>query len=109
MSSDGMAPTADPASIGGAVRSDDYLLCIDRERSFKVPMPGSGELVVGRGPEAGLTVDDPLMSRAHAQLLVVPDGLRVADLGSRHGTLVNGERVGEPRLVRSGDVITIGG
>lgn len=57
---------------------------------------------------AGLSVDDPLVSRAHAQLLAVPDGLRLSDQSSRHGTLLNGERLTEPRLVGSGDVIAIG-
>jgi two-component system response regulator AtoC len=48
------------------------------------------------------------VSRAHAQILVGPEGLRVADLGSRHGTLVNGDKITEPRTLRGGDVITIG-
>jgi two-component system response regulator AtoC len=86
----------------------EQVFCIDGDRSFTVAIPSSGELVIGRGPDAGLSVDDPLVSRAHAQLLVLPDGLRLSDLGSRHGTLVNGERIVEPRLVRSGDVVTIG-
>src|SRR5262245_51052723 len=107
--------TADPvvstAVSGGApaVGRAEQLLCIDGDRSFTVTMPGSGELVIGRGPDATLSVDDPLVSRAHALLLAVPDGLRLSDLGSRHGTLLNGERLAEPRLVGSGDVITIGG
>ncbi|HEV7557739.1 MAG TPA: sigma 54-interacting transcriptional regulator [Kofleriaceae bacterium] len=100
----------DPVAARREVAVDDreYLLCIHNDRSFVVRIPTSGELVVGRGPDAGLSIDDPLVSRAHAQLLVVPDGLRLMDLGSRHGTLVNGERVIAPRLVVSGDVVTIG-
>ena len=106
--------TADPAASlagvpGPRVRPrSDQVLCIHGDRSFSVTLPPSGELVIGRGPGAGLSVDDPLVSRAHAQLLAVPDGLRLSDLGSRHGTLVNGERLVEPRLVAAGDVITIG-
>jgi DNA-binding NtrC family response regulator len=104
-----VANTADPAMTAAAARTrSEQLLCIDGDRSFLLTMPSSGELVVGRGPDAGLSVDDPLVSRAHALLLLVPDGLRLSDLGSRHGTLVNGDRVTEPRLVSSGDVITIG-
>src|ERR1043166_7980921 len=106
--------TADPVAVtaaraGGSpnVRAEQ-MLCIDGDRSFTVTMPSSGELVIGRGPDAGLPVDDPLVSRAHAMLLVVPDGLRLSDLGSRHGTLLNGERLTEPRLVGSGDVIAVG-
>ncbi|HEX3481515.1 MAG TPA: sigma 54-interacting transcriptional regulator [Kofleriaceae bacterium] len=106
--------TADPvgstAVSGGApgLGRTEQLLCIDGDRSFTVTMPSSGELVIGRGPDAGLAVDDPLVSRAHALLLAVPDGLRLSDLGSRHGTLLNGERLTEPRLVGSGDVVGIG-
>jgi DNA-binding NtrC family response regulator len=109
-----IATTADPVAVtaartGAPVHARaEQLLCIDGDRSFTVTMPGSGELVIGRGPDAALSVDDPLVSRAHALLLVVPDGLRVSDLGSRHGTLLNGERLVEPRLVGSGDVIAIG-
>src|ERR1041384_2930193 len=87
--------TAQPGALPRA--RADQVLCIDGDRSFTVVIPSSGELVIGRGPDAGLAVDDPLVSRAHAQLLVVPDGLRVADLGSRHGTLVHGERITQPR------------
>jgi pSer/pThr/pTyr-binding forkhead associated (FHA) protein len=110
----GVTNTADPvasltAPPGATSRPrSEQVLCIDGERSFTVTIPSSGELVIGRGPDAGLAVDDPLVSRAHAQLLVVPDGLRLSDLGSRHGTHVNGDRLLEPRLVGSGDVITIG-
>ena len=104
---DQVAVTAIPASAPPRGRAEQ-LMCIDGDRSFTVAMPDSGELVIGRGPDAGLSVDDPLVSRAHALLLVVPDGLRLSDLGSRHGTLLNGERLVEPRLVSSGDVIAVG-
>jgi DNA-binding NtrC family response regulator/pSer/pThr/pTyr-binding forkhead associated (FHA) protein len=110
----GVTHTADPvvsmAATHSASRGEraEQVLCIDGDRSFTVTIPASGELVIGRGPDAGLAVDDPLVSRAHAQLLVVPDGLRLSDLGSRHGTHVNGDRIVEPRLLGSGDVITIG-
>jgi two-component system, NtrC family, response regulator AtoC len=104
-----VANTADPAQTAAAARGrSEQVLCIDGDRSFSLTLPGSGELVIGRGPDAGLSVDDPLVSRAHAVLRVVPDGLCLSDLGSRHGTLINGDRVTEPRLVSSGDVITIG-
>ncbi|MBP6631175.1 MAG: sigma 54-interacting transcriptional regulator [Kofleriaceae bacterium] len=89
-------------------RDGDYLLCIDGERSWRAILPREGELFIGRGVEAGLRLDDELVSRTHAQLLIVPDGLRLSDLGSRHGTSVNGKRLAGPRLLASGDVISIG-
>jgi two-component system, NtrC family, response regulator AtoC len=108
-----VAKTADAPGATSVARHDDraaeYLLCIAGDRSFTVRFPESGDLVIGRAPDAGLVVDDPLVSRAHAQLLMVPDGLRLIDLGSRHGTLVNGERITDARMVSSGDVIAVGG
>jgi len=93
---------------GLANRSNEYLLVIEGERSWTVHLPVAGELIIGRGPEVGLSLADPLVSRRHAHILVGPDGLRLSDRGSRHGTLVNGEPVSAPRAIRSGDVITIG-
>jgi two-component system response regulator AtoC len=102
--------TADAHSTGTADATSvaESVLCIDGDRSFTLAFPASGELVIGRGPDAGYAPTDPLVSRAHAQLLVMPEGLRVADLGSRHGTLVNGDRLTEPRMLRAGDIVTIG-
>jgi two-component system, NtrC family, response regulator AtoC len=102
--------TQDANSTGdnGAPRVPPALLCIDGDRSFLLKIPASGELVIGRGPEAGFAVDDPLVSRTHAHLLLVPEGIRITDLGSRHGTLLNGDRIHDPRILRSGDVVTIG-
>jgi two-component system, NtrC family, response regulator AtoC len=104
-------PTVDVAQTAGSSPSSsraDYLLVIDGERSWTVPLPASGELVVGRSPEATLRLSDDLVSRSHAQLLAVPDGIRITDLSSRHGTLVNGQPLGSPRLLISGDVVTVG-
>ena len=104
-------PTQDLTKTAGASPAADradYLLCIEGERSWTVPLPVTGELIVGRGSDAGLRIGNELVSRAHAQLLVVPDGIQVRDLDSRHGTLVNGQRLTGARLVSSGDVIAIG-
>ena len=97
-----MSPAREPSGQA------DYLLCIEGERSWTVPLPASGELIIGRGTDAALRLGDDLVSRAHAQLLVVPDGIRILDLGSRHGTAVNGQPLAGPRLLASGDVITVG-
>lgn len=54
-------------------------------------------LVIGRGTDADLRIDDPGVSRRHAQLRVVDRGNRVdmeiVDLGSTNGIIVNGQRV----------------
>jgi len=96
------------AAASAAVSGVEQLLCIAGDRSFVVAMPRAGELTIGRGRDADLMTDDPLVSRGHARLVAVPDGLQREDLGSRHGTLVNGERLAGPRQVAAGDVIAVG-
>lgn len=66
-------------------------------------------LTIGRSHENDLVLDDPLVSRRHAQLHASADGgWIVTDLGSFNGTFVNGVQVSEKRLTRF-DLIAIGG
>jgi len=53
-----------------------------------------GATVIGRGEDCDLSVEDPLVSRRHARLLVNEDGITLEDLGSRNGVFLNGRRVG---------------
>jgi two-component system response regulator GlrR len=52
-----------------------------------------GSCVVGAGKQADLILDDPEVSRRHVELSLVPEGVHVADLGSRNGTFYLGQRV----------------
>ena len=65
-------------------------------------------LTMGRGDDAGLFIDDPEISRAHAVLAATAEGLEIQDLGSLNGTWVNGERITSPTLLGPGDVVKIG-
>ena len=67
-----------------------------------------GELVVGRGIDCDLQIDDGLVSRRHARLYVTPHGLMVQDLGSRNGVFVNQRRLKEPLLLAHGDTVGVG-
>lgn len=64
-------------------------------------------LVVGRGTEADLRVNDPGVSRRHAEFVVSGDTVEVADLGSTNGVLVDGHKVARTAL-RDGAVVRIG-
>jgi pSer/pThr/pTyr-binding forkhead associated (FHA) protein len=68
---------------------------------------GDGELTIGRGEGCDIVVDDPTMSRTHARLTRVGDAIVVEDLGSRNGTIVNGDLVARAEL-RTGDTMTLG-
>jgi predicted component of type VI protein secretion system len=67
-----------------------------------------GQFVVGRSAGCQLSLDDPLVSRRHALLVVAREGVTVEDLGSRNGVVVNGDRIAGVRLVTPGDKIVIG-
>ena len=64
-------------------------------------------LRLGRAPEADVHVGDRWVSREHCEIDCIDDVLLVRDLGSKHGTFVNGRSVLEAEL-RPGDLLNIG-
>lgn len=66
------------------------------------------QLVIGRGSDADLRIDDPGISRRHARISVhdTGDGLSVTieDLGSTNGVVVNGHTVASATLADGSDV-----
>jgi pSer/pThr/pTyr-binding forkhead associated (FHA) protein len=72
-----------------------------------VPLPDDACVAIGRSRSCEVTLASPDASRRHAEIVPVPAGHLLRDLGSTNGTLVNGERVEECTLA-SGDRIEIG-
>ena len=72
-------------------------------------IPLGGEVTtVGRGRGADIRLDDPSVSRLHAEIVRRGPYYYVADLGlSRNGTRVNGRPVAR-RVLDDGDVISFG-
>jgi FHA domain-containing protein len=66
-----------------------------------------GVIVIGRSSGCDVVVDDPNVSRRHAEIRRLGEGYSLVDLGSTNGTEVNGQRVGETSLM-NGDVIGVG-
>ena len=75
----------------------------DAGRVVEVDRP----LVLGRVHGADLVIRDARASRRHAELAPAGDGLRLRDLGSANGTLVDGEPASDV-LLRGGEEIRIG-
>lgn len=63
---------------------------------------------IGRRADNHLVIDDPRVSRTHAQLRAIQGHYLVFDLNSTGGTYVNGERITQ-LLLRPGDVISLSG
>jgi phosphoserine phosphatase RsbU/P len=65
-------------------------------------------VVLGRSSSVELPVHDRAMSRTHARLYRSGDNWLVEDLGSRNGTLVNGQRIDGPTPLGPGAVVRVG-
>jgi DNA-binding NtrC family response regulator len=66
-----------------------------------------GTLVIGSHPEADLTLTDATVSRYHAELALLAEGVRVKDLRSTNGTFVGDSRI-ESAVVPPGSEIRLG-
>src|SRR5246127_3870623 len=62
---------------------------------------------VGRKVDKDLVIADPRVSRDHAQIMQEGQEFFLIDLGSKHGTFVNGERIQRQKLER-GDRLEFG-
>ncbi len=78
-----------------------------RLRATEINLP-MGEVLIGRGPECFLRINEPMVSRRHARLRISPDRVLLEDLGSRNGSQVNGVGVSELVALTPGDLIAIG-
>lgn len=76
-------------------------------RTMEINLP-LGEIIIGRGPECYLRVDEPMVSRRHARLRVTPTQVFLEDLGSRNGSRVNGINATAPVALNPGDILGVG-
>lgn len=63
--------------------------------------------VIGRGSDADVVLDDPGVSRRHAEVRIADGQASVHDLGSTNGTVVDGRRT-DSAVLADGSVITMG-
>ena len=90
---------------------------LERHRAVIVTVAGTtagneyeldqARMSIGRGPGVALEFDDSTMSREHAAFEVVDESIRLRDLGSTNGILVNGAPVLAAKL-KHGDRIELG-
>lgn len=66
------------------------------------------QLNIGRDSTNEITVNDAEVSRRHARLTFQGGKYVLEDMGSTNGTFVNGQRLAGPRVLKSGEVISLG-
>lgn len=93
----GLPPAADPAPAG--------FLIVDGERHVPLTKP---VVTLGRRLDNDIVLDDPRVSRHHAQIRQRYGKWVLYDLNSRAGTQVNDQPVAEC-VLRPGDVIALAG
>lgn len=97
--------SAEMPHAGQHAQTTKYFLINDENQAF--PLQGVS-INIGRAPHNQLVIDDPRVSRLHAQLRIIDGAYNIFDLNSRGGTYVNGEWVEQAHL-RPGDNISLAG
>ena len=90
-----------PGLPAGATQTQEFDFQSDPYRSV---------WLIGRQLGSNIHLVDPSVSRAHAEIIVSPQGLMVRDLGSANGTFINEQPVSneQPVAVRPGDRLRVG-
>ncbi len=98
-------PSSSPAKEEESPIPENAFLVIEGRRVFPLNAP---VINIGRRLENHLVIDDPRVSRQHAQLRAIRGRYVIFDLNSTGGTFVNGQRVNQS-ILYPGDVISLAG
>jgi hypothetical protein len=91
-------------AVRDAVRSGRALLLHEGRRLVIAPAGAT----IGRSRQCDIVLNDPNVSREHAEVRQRGEQWFVRDLGSTNGTALNGRRLSGAEQVNSGDEIEIG-
>ena len=92
-----------PDNIKKATRHVKAFLILENGVHFQLK---KSVINIGRREENELVIDDPHVSREHAQIRLVQDSYFLFDLNSTGGTFVNGRKI-EQSTLQTGDVISL--
>ena len=95
---------AEPLEERARARQDTALLLTGGKRV----VIGSGGATMGRSRQCDLMLDDPNVSRTHAEVRARGGSWVLTDLGSTNGTRLNGRRVEGSEVLKPGDKIELG-
>ncbi|MGD9099647.1 MAG: FHA domain-containing protein, partial [Anaerolineae bacterium] len=85
----------------------ELVVCQGPSAGMRIPLGATVRL--GRAADNDIVIGLPQVSSHHAFISATESGHVVADQGSANGTWVNDERIVQPCLLRSGDIIAVGG
>ena len=80
-----------------------------QDNGLTIPLSG-GAVILGRGPDNDVDVDDETVSRRHALISETPDGFVLRDLGSANGTYLDRDKIDHrDHQLRHGNRIRLAG
>jgi Protein of unknown function (DUF3662)/FHA domain len=95
---------SEPLEERGRSRAQTASLTVEGRRVVIGPQGAT----IGRGRQADVVLNDPNVSRKHAEIRPRGGSWVVADLGSTNGSQLNGRRIDGPEVLRPGDEIELG-
>jgi len=78
---------------------------VHQGKRLVLPQP---EVIIGREPECQIRIGSSDVSRRHCQLFITDEGIKIRDLGSQNGTIVNDLAIEGEVLLNPGDEIRVG-
>src|SRR5437764_6179449 len=97
-----------PAATGASPRVRRQLLFLDDAAPIARTLRADEGLLIGRGEEADVCLQDPSVSRRHATICSEGNDTILIDLGSHNGTRINGVRVEGRHALVAGDILLVG-
>jgi hypothetical protein len=97
-------PVPEPLEERARAPQQRGLLLVDGKRV----VVGTTGATIGRSRQCDVVLDDPNVSRRHAEIRPRGGSWVLTDLGSTNGSSLNGTRIGSPEVVKPGDQIEIG-
>lgn len=85
------------------------LLIYHRDGSHMVSLQEGQSIIIGRARPSDIPVRDRSLSRQHARFTFINGEMWVEDLGSTNGTLLNGKKITQRRMIREKDEVRLGG
>ncbi|NPD04536.1 FHA domain-containing protein [Nocardioides sp. zg-1308] len=85
-----------------------HLLVVDGENSGIRAELADAPLLIGRGSDAAIKLDDDYVSTRHARVVASGDEWFVEDLGSTNGTYVGPVRITQPTTIGIGTQVRVG-
>ena len=95
---------SEPLEERARARAQQVLLLIDGKRV----VVGPAGATLGRGRQCDVVLNDPNVSRQHAEIRPRGGSWVITDLGSTNGSALNGRRIGGSEVLRAGDEIELG-